>query len=329
MKKAKVLVLDSPQAIEARLVEIERKLDRLRALYESFFLGVERAPPNVPRTELNRMILETQQVLINNASLRFRFQSLMQRWVLLTTYWNRTLREIEAGTYRRDMAKAQKQLAAKGGVLTEADAIALGIPAGRVKAFVERQQQLAVRRRDTPMTGPPTDMDEASHSSSGSPGSSGLPASPGAPTSPGPTGPGPTGATDPSGATPEPLPFELTPAPVMVRTAAPPPPRPASASPPAAQRAAPLAVPSASPGASPGAGVPGVSEEKVRAFFQRYVEAHVKSVGAPPKVTLDQMREKLRRDLPKVLEEKRCRALDLEVAVVDGKVKLKARPASG
>src|SRR5262245_33323689 len=106
-------------------------------------MGVERMPPNVPRRELNRLVLETQQVPIHNASLRFRFQGILQRWVLLTTYWNRTLREIEAGTYRRDLAKAQRHLAERGGVITEEDAIRLGIPAARARAFVARQQRLS------------------------------------------------------------------------------------------------------------------------------------------------------------------------------------------
>ena len=48
-----------------------------------------------------------------NATMRFRFQSLLQRWVLMTTYWNRTMREIEMGTYRRDLDKAHRHLAAR------------------------------------------------------------------------------------------------------------------------------------------------------------------------------------------------------------------------
>ena len=82
--------------------------------------------------------------------MRFRFQSLLQRWVLLTTYWNRTLREIEIGTYRRDLDRAHRHLAAKGGApITEEEALRLGIPANRVKAFVGRQnkQAAAARRR--------------------------------------------------------------------------------------------------------------------------------------------------------------------------------------
>src|SRR4051794_32289574 len=121
-------------------------MERLRTLYESFFLGVERQPPNVPRREMNRLMLELQQDPISNSSMRFRFQTLMQRWVLFTAYWNRTLREIEAGTYRRDLARAQRHLAEKGGVMTEQEAINIGIPAVRAKAFVERQQRMASQR---------------------------------------------------------------------------------------------------------------------------------------------------------------------------------------
>ena len=89
-------------------------MDRLRALYEYFFMGIERMPPNVPRRELNRLMLEMQQTPINNATMRFRFQTLQQRWVLCTTYWNRTLREIEVGTYRRDLDRAHRHIWPRG-----------------------------------------------------------------------------------------------------------------------------------------------------------------------------------------------------------------------
>ena len=148
------------ESIDARLEELGRKLDRLRSLYESFFMGIERAPPNAARRELNRLFLEMQQNPIGNASMRFRFQTLLQRWVLMTTYWNRTLREIESGTYRRDLAKAHRHMAARGGVLTEEEALRLGIPSNRVKAFVSQQEKMADRRAKSQGQGqedPPSD----------------------------------------------------------------------------------------------------------------------------------------------------------------------------
>jgi hypothetical protein len=137
----------TPEEVDARLEEMGRKMDRLRVLYENFFMGIDRTPPNVPRRDLNRLILEMQQTPIKNATMRFRFQTLQQRWVLMTTYWNRTLREIEMGTYRRDLDKANRHLAAKGGApMTEDEALRLGIPAARAKAFVTRHNQQAASR---------------------------------------------------------------------------------------------------------------------------------------------------------------------------------------
>jgi hypothetical protein len=145
VKKVAALAAESVESMDARLEEMGRKMERLRALYESFFMGSERAPPNVPRRELNRLMLEMQQTKINNATMRFRFQSLQQRWVLYTTYWNRNLQEIEAGTYRRDLERARRHITARGGTISEQEALALGIPANRVKAFIGRQTRATAR----------------------------------------------------------------------------------------------------------------------------------------------------------------------------------------
>jgi hypothetical protein len=151
VKKAPAFSFDvSREGIDARLEEMERKLERMRGLYESFFMGIERSPPEVLRRDMNRQILEMQQVPISNASLRFRYQAMTQRWVLLITYWNRTMREIEAGTFSRDLAKAKRHLSKKGSAaITLEEALAMGIPASRAKAFVARQQAVQDRRANT------------------------------------------------------------------------------------------------------------------------------------------------------------------------------------
>lgn len=271
-KPPKGLDVFSSEAIEARIDEMERKLERLRGLYESFFLGTERAPPNVPRRELNRLLLETQQMPIHNASLRFRFQSLMQKWVVLTTYWNRTLREIEAGTFRRDLAKAHRFLAERGGAFTEADAIRLGIPASRAKAFVERQQRLS-QQRPTPVVGVP-ELVAAMNDVTGAVKASaeGVP-----------SGPVPLSVSGPVSA----------------------PVRPASAA------------------------IPGVREGQVEAFYEKYVAAHEQATGTRPALSFDQMRERLRKEIPRILGDKNCKAIDLDVVVDAGKVRLRARPIRG
>ena len=167
MKKEATFNFDvSREGIEARLEEMSQKLERMRGLYESFFMGIERSPPDVLRREVNRQILEMQQVPITNASLRFRYHALTQRWVLLITYWNRTLREIEAGTFSRDLAKAKRRMAQKGtSTVTLAEALAMGIPANRAKAFVAHQQaaqerNAATRTKDAAATPTPAPIAE-------------------------------------------------------------------------------------------------------------------------------------------------------------------------
>lgn len=137
---------DEPEELEAHLEQLEKRFERLKTLYESFFAGIEKQMPLVPRREMNRLIVQTQQLNISKATMRFRFQTLLQRWVTYTAQWNRIQREIEQGTYQRDLARVQRHLAEVGGKLTEAQALAMGIPGARVKVFVERQNRLVAER---------------------------------------------------------------------------------------------------------------------------------------------------------------------------------------
>jgi hypothetical protein len=250
---------DGPEALESRIGEMERKLDRLRALYESFFMGIERAPPNVPRREMNRLILELQQEPIANSSMRFRFQAVLSRWVLMTAYWNRTLREIESGTFRRDLARAQRHLAEKGGVISEQEAINLGIPAPRAKAFAERQQKLANARAAR----------SGEH-------------------------PKPAGSPNPAPSAGPPKPT------APIRTAT-----------------------SSTPALEP---IPGVTTEEIAAIYSLYVDTHRKISDGKPPLPLEKIQDRLRAQIPRVLAERNCRRVTLEVAVEGGKVRLRAWP---
>ena len=301
MKKAGAFTFQlTRDGIEARLGEMEHKMDRLRSMYESFFMGMERIPPDTARREMNRMMLEMQQVSIVASALRFRFQSLSQRWVLQSTYWNRTLREIEAGTFRRDVARTQRHLAERGGVITEAEALALGIPKSRVKAFVARHRASAKKKSSDERAIAPEAVapSEPAPSAPAAP----PPVSPSAAATPVP----PTASAKPP-AVPPPLPPRTSPPPIPVSARRSPAPDAEAACP-----APPLA---------------GVADRDFEGAFQRYVQAH-RELGieaqAIPKETL---RQRLGKQLPKILQEKGCDRLRLEVAVEGGKVRLRAWPA--
>lgn len=305
MKKGPAFTFNtSREGIEARLGEMEMKIDRLRSMYEAYFMGQERMPPVSPRREMNRMMLEMQQVPIANASLRFRFQALSQKWVLHVTYWNRTLREIEAGTYRRDVARAQRHLAERGGTLTEEEALAIGIPKGRVKAFVARQQRDAAKKAS-----------EGGGNGDG-PASAGL-ASPA--TSPTPSAP--PGTPPASSAAPPPA---------QASNAASLPASPSSPAAPA--RPGPPPIPaharrSPAPDAALGAvTLPGVSEPDFDDAYAKYLAAHRALGTTAEAASKDKIRTRLGKQLPQILAEQRCEKIRLEVKVEEGKVRLRAWP---
>jgi hypothetical protein len=101
----------SAQSVASRVDELERGLERVRASYEAYFLGIEKRAPELARQQLQHKLLELQSVPMVNTAVRFRFQNLVQRFTQLAGHWNRTMREIEAGTYRRDVQKAARHMA--------------------------------------------------------------------------------------------------------------------------------------------------------------------------------------------------------------------------
>ena len=91
------------------LTEAETLLDRLRGLYEQWFQGMERLEPTVPRKEMDRRVQAMRRAVPRNTALRFRFNRLVQKYLTYQTYWKRIARQIEEGTYRRDLLKARER----------------------------------------------------------------------------------------------------------------------------------------------------------------------------------------------------------------------------
>ena len=105
----------APDSVATRLEEAEKALERVRSLHEAYFLGLERRAPEPERLDLQRRLNDLRRMPTSNTALKFRIDNLVQRHVVLSAHWNRTLREIEAGTYRRDILKAERHLAARAG----------------------------------------------------------------------------------------------------------------------------------------------------------------------------------------------------------------------
>ena len=99
----------TPKEFEISLSDAEVQLSRIKHLYEQWFQGIERIEPQIPRKQFDRGLHELRKVKPRNTALRFRFQTLIQRYTTLQTYWRRIGRQIEEGTYRRDLLRARRR----------------------------------------------------------------------------------------------------------------------------------------------------------------------------------------------------------------------------
>lgn len=88
---------------------LEREIDELRATYELFFMGVEKVEPQPQRDLLKSKLRRFQENKPRNTAIKFRVQQLKARMVSLENYWQRTMRQKEAGTYHRDIARLKRR----------------------------------------------------------------------------------------------------------------------------------------------------------------------------------------------------------------------------
>src|SRR6201996_7242816 len=100
--------------MEELLADLANKIERLKVLYEQYFMGIEKLEPQVSRKEVTRVMLTLQQQYIRNTAMRFKFNTMLQKWQIYVTYWNRVLREIENGTYVRHLQKAKRKAEQQG-----------------------------------------------------------------------------------------------------------------------------------------------------------------------------------------------------------------------
>lgn len=122
---------------EELLDELELKIDRLKVLYEQYFMGIEKLEPQTARKEVSRKLLEITQQHIRNTGLRYRFNMLNQKFSVYVTYWNRTLRAIENGTYIRDVARATRDALRRG----------VEIPQEVLRAMPEKMRERVLKER--------------------------------------------------------------------------------------------------------------------------------------------------------------------------------------
>lgn len=87
--------------------ELDESMSQLQVLYEKFFLGIDRRPPEQERKNVSTRMRQLRTTMVKNTALKFRIQTLFAKLISFERMWDRTLREMEEGTYKRDVFKAK------------------------------------------------------------------------------------------------------------------------------------------------------------------------------------------------------------------------------
>jgi hypothetical protein len=320
-------------APEKLIGELEVSVDRLRSLYEQYFMGIEKLEPTVPRKDVDRRIHLLRKEQIRNTALRFRFQMIVQRYNTYQTHWQRICREIENGTYKRHLIRARRRFGssappARGpspsaqpvgplpGAAVSLDLVAELAELDREFAPAEFDIQVDVEVPESrPETPPLAPVQPKPGPASLSRKVGALPEASGPPRAAPLVAPVPPRPPWPAPRTPS-LPLPL---PRGVPPAAPLPAQPAVAPPPIQPKPPAPAPPRPAPPAPQDAGL---SEERLKVLYAQYVEAKRRQNESTAAITYQSVAKTLR-DSGEKLREKHGQPVDFEVRVKDGKTILK------
>jgi len=90
----------------------EEEVAALKVAYEQFFMGLEKKPPLRQHEELKKRLNHFRTRPHRAVAVKFRVGSLYQKFQTYERLWERTLKEIENGTYTRDVQRARKKIQA-------------------------------------------------------------------------------------------------------------------------------------------------------------------------------------------------------------------------
>lgn len=97
------------EAVESELDVLTRKMERLRVTYEQYFMGIEKMPPSHQQKDVVRILNRLSNANLKKTSHKFRLRALTQKFSAQKSYWMRTMRQIENGTYRRQIQRAKSR----------------------------------------------------------------------------------------------------------------------------------------------------------------------------------------------------------------------------
>lgn len=302
---------------------LEEELAMLRGNYEQYFLGVERRPPTDKHEAIKKKLQQIRNTFVRQTNAKFRVNNLQNKFATYERLWMRTLKEMEDGTYRRDVFKArlrrqqlQKQDAAAGKKPAAPDLSSEDVdlddldddtdaPMNSLAAAVESAAAKAAPKATAPMGKPAAAAPATAPAAAPKGPVTGAPPTAKAPgTVPAPAKPGsgplavPAKGVGPSSGS--------SPLAVSARPAG-----PASGS----HQVAPLAATSAT-----------LSDQKVKAIYDAYVLAKKRCNEDTSKLSVDGLASTLRKQVPELMKQHNAKSVEFKVVIKDGRAILRALP---
>lgn len=93
--------------LDLEMDRLEANIEKVRVLYEQYFIDILPLPPDKEHQEINRNIRLLLKAPFKNSQSRFRLRQIIQRFQTYATYWERVLKQREDGVYHKDLFKAE------------------------------------------------------------------------------------------------------------------------------------------------------------------------------------------------------------------------------
>jgi hypothetical protein len=295
---------------------IEADIAALKVSYEFYFMGNERLPPTRAYEDLKKRLERLKNSFVRNTAAKFRVQAIATKFGTYERLWQRTLQEIENGTYKRDVAKAKRRTQQKPAADKSRNTGAFEIPD---EGFEVEEVKPSV----VPSVAPVKPVEPV-------PFRGGVPTVAPLVPSVAPLVPSvaplippvaPVAGTPARGTGIPSVPSVAPRVAPVVPPVAPAVPRVAPAVPPVAARP-PAAKPAAArpPVAASGGGIP---DDKMKSLYDAYVTARRQNKEDTSKMSYDSVAATLRKKVPELMKQHGGKSVEFKVVIQDGKTVLK------
>ncbi len=130
--------LEERQTQEQELEDQEHRVNRIRVLYDQYFMGIEKLEPFALRSLIEKTFLRSTIPQRGTTAMKFRFRSLQQKFSSYSSYWDRLVRLIEEGRIRRGV-KGQSGLPAS---VERSSGLKDSLASKRTRFFRKREENL-------------------------------------------------------------------------------------------------------------------------------------------------------------------------------------------